>query len=531
MSPRRKRIIGSVVILILACGVGAAVLMVRPQDHFRKEPRVLGKPEVGTTDEAIAVKVIRPKRDSSFGVAVQQIVTLEPYFQANLRARASGLVKFVRKDIGDRVHAGELLVEIDVPDLAQELAQKEAVISQRTHEVAIAREEVHHAAAHLDVARAAVEQRRAEVQEKVTTRETRLKRLNRFKTMRGRDVVDAGVIDEEEGSYLAAVAAVGGAEMAVKRAEADVREKQASLEGARAEILLKTALVEVANRDRDRARATLDYARVLAPFDGTVVQRNVDPGAFVQNATTGTSESLISIARTDVLTASFALPDYAAAFIDRGTTVELRLDELPGVLIRGRVTRFTPSIRGGDRTMRVEVDLFNGTDAEFRAFAAEAIGCAVAPLMAAGLPGATTTAAGQALWSPNQKGADDLLPFRPEVVAGNAAHRLLPGMGGTAFVELQSFDDVYLLPSAAVYTRGGKPYILTVEHGRSKQVPVKVQVNDGRLAKIVVVARPNGGKPGDRELLRELTGTEEIVASRQLEVGDGQPVRATVQDW
>jgi hypothetical protein len=37
------------------------------------------------------------------------------------------------------------------------------------------------------------------------------------------------------------VAAQTGAEMAVKKAEADVREKQASLEGVRAEIMLKDA--------------------------------------------------------------------------------------------------------------------------------------------------------------------------------------------------------------------------------------------------------------------------------------------------
>ena len=30
-----------------------------------------------------------------------------------------------------------------------------------------------------------------------------------------------------------------------------------------------------------------DYTRVVAPFDGVVVERKVDPGSFVQNATTG----------------------------------------------------------------------------------------------------------------------------------------------------------------------------------------------------------------------------------------------------
>ncbi|MFO0810044.1 MAG: efflux RND transporter periplasmic adaptor subunit [Gemmataceae bacterium] len=532
MHRRRKRIFLSVLAIVVVSAAATAVLMARPQDHFRKEPRVLGTPEKGTADETTQVKVIHPRRDSSFSISIQQLVTLEPYFQANLRARASGLVKFVQKDIGDPVRQGEVLIEIDEPDLVQEVAQKEAVIAQRLQEVEKARSDVETAAAMLDVARAMVEQRKTEVAEKVTTRDTRLKRFNRFKAMNKRDVVDAGVIDEEEGSYLAAVAAVAGAEMAVRKAEADVREKQASLDGVKAERLLKDALIEVARRDRDRSRAMLDYARVVAPFDGTVTHRTVGPGAFVQNATTGSSESLISVARTDIVTAVFHLPDYAAAYVSRGTSVEMLLDELPGVSIRGRVTRFTPSIRGSDRTMRVEVDLFNGSNDDYRKFAAKAVACAFVATPVEVLPALTTTASGQALWAPNQKGASDSLPLRPEVVSAHRRVRqLLPGMGGTARIRLEEFDSVYLVPSSAVFSQGGKPYILTVQDGKTKLESVKVQVNDGRLSKIAMVARPVGAKPGDREVLRELNGNEEIVASRQLEIGDGQPVRATVEDW
>jgi hypothetical protein len=60
---------------------------------------------------------------------------------------------------------------------------------------------------------------------------------------------------------------------------------------------------------------------------------------------------------------------------------------------------------------------------------------------------------------------------------------------------------------------------------------VRVQVNDGRLAKVVVVERPAGLSAAGREVVRELTGAEQIVASRQLEIGEGQAVRATLEDW
>jgi multidrug resistance efflux pump len=523
---RHRRILWGVLALVGAVGVGTAVLSGKP---FGRGDKPLGKPVAD--DGAVPAKVIRPKRDSQFGIAVQQLATVEPYFQANLRARASGVVKYVQKDIGDRVRQGELLVEVDVPELVQEVAQKAAVIAQRQHEVDMARSAVRTAEAQLDVGRATVDQRRAELEKEKTTRDTRQKRLARFRNVRSRDVVDAGVIDEEEGQYLAAVAAVSGAEMAIKRAEADLREKQASLEGARAEVSLKEALVEVARRDRDRAQAMLDYARVTAPFDGIITARNVDPGAFVQNATTSNTEALVSVARTDIVTVVFNLPDYAAAYVSRGTVVDVQLDELPGVTIHGRVTRFTPAIRGGDRTVRVEVDLFNGTEAQYRAFLAIAVACGLAPLGGAGLTAVAPSAAADLEWAPNHKGAADALPVRPENAAGGAHRALVAGMGGVARVQLQEFDDVFLLPTSAIFSVGGKTYLLELYDGKTRLLPVRVQVNDGRLAKVVVVAQPTGARANTREVVRELTGDEQIIASRQLEIGEGQAVRATAEDW
>jgi multidrug efflux pump subunit AcrA (membrane-fusion protein) len=287
----------------------------------------------------------------------------------------------------------------------------------------------------------------------------------------------------------------------------------------------------VARRDRDRAAAMLNYARVTAPFDGIVTQRNVDRGAFVQNATSASTESLVSIARTDIVTVVIQLPDNAAPYVSRDTAVELQLNELPGVRIHGKVTRFAPAIRGTDRTVRIEMDLFNGSTAAYGRFVAKATASAFAAA-AAGSPAQALPliAAGQDVWAPNQKGSGDQIPPQPLIVGGTAA-RLLPGMGGTARVHLQEFGESFLLPSSAVFSLGGMPYVLEVHNGKTRLVTVRVQVNDGRLAKVAVVERPAGGRGGGREVVREFTGVEQIVASRQLEIGEGQAVRATPEAW
>ena len=101
------------------------------------------------------------------------------------------------------------------------------------------------------------------------------------------------------------------------------------------------------------------------------------------------------------------------------------------------------------------------------------------------------------------------------------------------------FKDVALIPSQAVYTLGGTPYVLLVERsekgdpdiGRTRQVPVRVLVNDGKLARVLLVVHQGNPLKGEAEELRELRPEEEVVLSRQIEIGDGQPLHVTAETW
>ncbi|HMQ16234.1 MAG TPA: biotin/lipoyl-binding protein, partial [Phycisphaerae bacterium] len=57
--------------------------------------------------------------------------SLEAYESASLYAKTSGYIAEVKVDIGSRVRAGELLVRIDVPEMADELRQAEATLAAR----------------------------------------------------------------------------------------------------------------------------------------------------------------------------------------------------------------------------------------------------------------------------------------------------------------------------------------------------------------------------------------------------------------
>jgi hypothetical protein len=131
----------------------------------------------------------------------------------------------------------------------------------------------------------------------------------------------------------------------------------------------------------------------------------------------------------------------------------------------------------------------------------------------------------------NSKSRQDPLPELPIVSGRNVAPHLIPGMTGYMRLNLQSFHDTYLIPSSAVYTRGGKPYIMEVKDGLAHQLPVRVEVSDGKLAKVSLIDKPESPAEGTAEVTSELTGKEVILVSRQTEIADGQPVKVTLKKW
>jgi multidrug resistance efflux pump len=526
----KRRLLISLSLLVLVAGLGAlgAVLF------GGKRP----KPVVGSVDpdlydqealnRGLPVKTIRPRRDASFRLSVRQLASVEPFYEAGLRARTAGVIKYIQKDLHDQVRQGELLIELDAPEVLQDVAQKDAVVDQRLQELRLARVNVKHAEAEVEVGIANVAQRKTEVTAAQATLDLRRKRLARFRDLAAGNAINQDLVDEQERETQAGQAALESARVAVQKAQADLKEKEASLEAAHADVDLKDSFVNVARKDRDRARAVADFTRITAPFDGFVSRRNVDLGTFVQNANTSASEPLMVISRLDVVTVGAKLPDNVAPFLTRDTEVTIEMDELPGVLIQGRITRFSPSIINQDRTIRVEVDLFNAGEQEYQRFLRETITSGLAGLASRQPFGAATYLSGAvAMRLPHRKGSNDRLPLRPLCQTGTLLpYGLLPGMSGYMRVSLNDFHNAYLLPSGAVFSRGGKQYILVVKEGIAQFTPVRVQVNDGTLAKVVLLPRA-----GEMDVVRELTGEEEVILNRQAEISEGQAVIPTLTKW
>lgn len=108
--------------LAVAVAVVAALLVA--QGLFTRH-RAFAALQASSAEAAVlAVTTTRPSTGE--GKALQLPGTLQPQNEANLYARSQGYVKRLHADIGQRVKAGQVLAEIDTPELDEQLRQARA---------------------------------------------------------------------------------------------------------------------------------------------------------------------------------------------------------------------------------------------------------------------------------------------------------------------------------------------------------------------------------------------------------------------
>ena len=130
---RRTRILTVVVLLLLAIGAGRTIM------SRMANARVL---EAGANQQAVQyVKTTSPK-SSAVGQDVVLPGTLQGFVQAPISARSSGYLKRWTKDIGSKVQKGELLAEIESPEIDQQLSQAVAARQQTASSLELAKSTV-----------------------------------------------------------------------------------------------------------------------------------------------------------------------------------------------------------------------------------------------------------------------------------------------------------------------------------------------------------------------------------------------------
>jgi RND family efflux transporter MFP subunit len=245
--------------------------------------------------------------------------TMQAMTEAPILARTDGYLKRRLVDIGDRVQAGQVLAEIDAPELDQQINQAEAAIQQ---------------------AQAAVEQAQANLAQGTANRDLARLTADRLKMLNERGIAPQQDADQ---------------------AQAQLTAQQASVQALEKAILAQGSNLAAVKANLARLQELQGYRSVKAPFDGVITLRNVDVGALVSTGTT----LLYRIAQTGTLRTYVNVPQGSVNAVRVGQTAAVTVSNLPGRSVRGTVARTARSLDPASRTMLVEVDVPNADGALF----------------------------------------------------------------------------------------------------------------------------------------------------------------------
>jgi membrane fusion protein (multidrug efflux system) len=247
----------------------------------------------------LRVEVVVPKAGAS-DRAIVLPGSVQPLEETTLYARASGFTRRWLVDIGDKVTEGQLLAEIETPELDQEQAQARAQLAQAA----------------------------ASVLQASANRDFSKTNLARYVGLTKEGLASQQDLDQ-------------------KRAQAEVDE---------ANVNVAAAAVSAQHANLQRLAQLKSFARVTAPFAGTVTARWIERGALVSP---GTATPLFKIAALDPVRVFIQVPQDVAPSVRAEVPAKVTIREYAGRAFDGRVVRSAGALDAATRTMNTEVRVPN----------------------------------------------------------------------------------------------------------------------------------------------------------------------------
>jgi RND family efflux transporter MFP subunit len=287
------------VIIIIACLVaGALALGYFQRRNARGHTTVVAQETGPVRVEVIKASVL----DSDRALSLPGVV--KPLEEAKIYSRSAGYVRKWLVDIGDKVKEGQLLAEIDTPELDAQLAQARA-------QLASARAAVKQAAAQRDFAKS---------------------NSQRFETLADQKLVSKAQVEQTQAQAQTDEATVSAAESNVIAQEANVR----------------------------RLMELQAFAKVSAPFAGTITTRSIDRGTLVGE---GGATPMFTLVATDPVRVFIDVPQSVAPSVQVGTEAAVNVREYAGRAFKGKVTRASGALDPDLHVMSTEIQVPNADNA------------------------------------------------------------------------------------------------------------------------------------------------------------------------
>ncbi len=268
-----------------------------------------------------------------------------------LSTKVAGIVRSVKVSDFQRVHAGDLLVELQDDDYQAQRAQATAAVeaakaaienNRRQRELQDSR--IQRALAGIDQAKAQIAAAEAGINavqaDVVRTQAERARQESLLATQAAtKQRVEAAVADEQR---FAAQEASRKADL--EQAKTALRSNEIAVESERrAKAVLESqdqqliADLHAKEASLAVAKINLGYTKISAPADGTVGERQVRSGQLVSPGT----QVLTFVAETKWVQANYRETQLTNMKV--GDPTEIRIDEYPGKVFRGKVLEIAPA--------------------------------------------------------------------------------------------------------------------------------------------------------------------------------------------
>ncbi len=308
-------------------------------------------------EPAASVTVVRP-RPGGIPRTIQQPATVHAFESVDLYAMISGYLKSQVVDIGSPIKKGQVLAEINVPRDAKAYDEAVALVAQATEQIKQAEARIKMARAQREAVAAAITVAESDLERLRARREFAEKQYARVNGLVKERAATTLLADEQTSDLAAASAAERTGSAEVLSAKAKLLAAEAAIDQSMADAAEARASLGVAQARQDRARVNLEYAKIVAPFDGVVTDRTFHPGALIRSATEGGQQPLLTVKRTDLMRVVVLVPDDDVVLTRVGVTAVVNVDALGGRSFKGTLARIARA-EDAERMMRVEIDLPN----------------------------------------------------------------------------------------------------------------------------------------------------------------------------
>jgi len=258
-----------------------------------------------------------PVRQDSVRRAVDVVGTLAAVDEVTISSEADGKVAKILADLGDRVTAGQLLVQLDNEKQQYTYAQQRAALARTLAQYGASDSE------HLPELEDTPDARRANADLVQATQA-----YDRASELFKRTLISQQALDDAKAALQSKRAIYNSAIQNAKNLRASIQASEATMKLAGRQL-----------RDTE----------IRAPFDGFVQKRFVNMGELVK-----TQMPVMAVVRLDPLKVTAEIPEKMAPWINTGQSVDLKVDAYQDRTFTGKVSRISPAVNTSTRAFPFE---------------------------------------------------------------------------------------------------------------------------------------------------------------------------------